>query len=156
MAQRKTAATPYAHHTPKDRVVCSPHVGCTLRIPYLRRGYVMVKCRAPFPGQKDKGQGHTGRWKVLLCLLCGSGPFWQIHFICGTQRTLRWRCVAHHFWVKRSKVNVPQVVWRFCRFHSMAPSFFDGFTSYVVHKQHMRWLCVACRLFICKLWAFGG
>ena len=56
---------------------------------------------------KVKGQGHTGRSKFLPCPLCGSVPIWPIHFICGTHTPWRddvsWRCVAHHFRVKRSR-----------------------------------------------------
>ena len=44
-------------------------------------------CRAPFPGQKVKGQGHAGRSRFWPCLLRGSVPIGPIHFICGTHTT---------------------------------------------------------------------
>ena len=58
---------------------------------------------------------------------------------------MRWRCVAHHFRVKRSKAKVTRVVRIFCRVRSVAPSLFDQFTSYVkhTHTQPMKWRCVA-------------
>ena len=51
----------------------------------------VLMCSGPSPGQKIKGQGHTGHLKwtshllleVFPCLLRGSVPFWQNHFICG-------------------------------------------------------------------------
>ena len=48
---------------------------------------------------------------------------------------MRWRCVAHHFRVKKSKAKVTRVVRIFCRVRSVAPSLFDQFTSYVKHTH---------------------
>ena len=100
-------------------------------------------CRAPFPGQKVKGQGHSGRSK--FCRVRSMAPSLLDRFTSYVVYTqpMRWRCVAHHFRVKRSKVKVTGVVWSLCCVRSEAPSLLNRITSYVVHTQPVRWRCIA-------------
>ena len=151
-----------------------------------------------FSGQKDKGQGHMGPLKFLLCLLGGYVRIWPVDFISGTNATpwggdvlrcapysskkskvkvarvvqslcrdrfvtpclfdrlvslsfgtntihMRWRCVKHHFQVKRGKVKVIWVIWSICCVLSVAPCLFYWFMRYVAQILYsMRGQCVPC------------
>ena len=91
----------------------------------------------------SKSQGHTGLSKFLPCRSVALSLLDRFTLNVVHTQPMRWQYVAHHFWVKRSKVKVTRVDWSFCSVRSMSPSLFDLFTSYVVHTQPIRWWCVA-------------
>ena len=108
----------------------------------------MVRFRALFSGQKVKGK--VTRVVGRFCRVCSVAPSlsdWFTLYVVHKQPR-RWRCVAHHFWVKRSKVKVTRFVRRFCRVCSWAPSLLDWFNSYVVHTTHEVTMCRA--RFLCQ------
>ena len=105
----------------------------------------VIMCYSPFPGQKVKGQDHTGHLKFSSCLLHGFLLIWPNHFICGMHAYIqdtRGQLVMHHFQDERSSGNVTGVISSFGPLHSVAFSLFGWITSYVAYIQHMRWQCV--------------
>ena len=84
-------------------------------------------CRAPFLGQKVKGQGHTGRLKFLQCPFHVSVPFRPVHFICGTHTTHKVMMCCTPFLDQKVKGQGHMGCSKFLPAHvrSMAPSLFN-------------------------------
>ena len=108
----------------------------------------VAMCRVPFPGQKIKDQVKQVVRNFCCVRSVASFLFHRItSYVIHTQPT-KWRCVAHHFWVKRSMVKVSWIVRSFSSVRFISPSLFDRFTSYVVHAKPMRWWRVALHLWV--------
>ena len=94
----------------------------------------VAMCHVPFSacsGQKAKGQGHMGRLKFLLCLLCDYVRISLVDFISGTNAAPWggnvWHCAPYSS--KKSKVKVARVVQGVCRDRFVTLCLFDRLVS---------------------------
>ena len=98
-------------------------------------------CCAPFPDQKNKGQGHMSHLNFVMSVV--SCLFDRITSYIAYIQHMRGRCVVHHFQDERSTVKVIWIFRIFYRVLSVAPSLFHRFSSYDIHTTHEVTMCRA-------------
>ena len=101
----------------------------------------LTMCCAPFSGQKVEVTQFV--WSFCCVHYMAPSLFDRSTADVVHTQAMRWRCVAHHFQVKRSKAKVKEVIESFAIF-ALWLSLFDRFTSYKEHTQPMRWRRVLC------------
>ena len=82
-------------------------------------------------------------WLYIICATFEVAlvltSIWPVHFICGTHNPWHDNVSRTIF---RSKGQRSHRSFEVFDIHSVAPSLFDRFTSYVGHTQPMTWWCV--------------